>query len=34
MVSIETAASALAAAYGLVVLGVALFQRRLQYLPD
>ena len=34
MVSIETAASALAAAYGFVVLGVALFQRRLQYLPD
>ena len=34
MVSIETAALALAAGYGFVVLGVAVFQRRLQYLPD
>jgi uncharacterized protein len=34
MVSIETAASALAAAYGFAVLGVTVFQRRLQYLPD
>ena len=34
MVSIETAASALATAYGFVVFGVTLFQRRLQYLPD
>ena len=32
--SIEIGAAALAAAYGFVVLGVAVFQRRLQYLPD
>jgi fermentation-respiration switch protein FrsA (DUF1100 family) len=34
MVSLGTAASAFAAAYGLLVLGVTVFQRRLQYRPD
>jgi uncharacterized protein len=34
MVSIETIAMAVLSGYGLLVLGLALFQRRLQYLPD
>ncbi|HXY59216.1 MAG TPA: alpha/beta hydrolase [Methylocystis sp.] len=34
MVPIETSAMALGAAYGLAVLGLAVFQRRLQYFPD
>ena len=34
MVSIETIAMAIGTAYGLPLLGLALFQRRLQYLPD
>jgi uncharacterized protein len=34
MVSIATAASAFAAAYAFLLLGVTLFQRRLQYRPD
>jgi fermentation-respiration switch protein FrsA (DUF1100 family) len=33
-VTIEIAAAAFAAAYGFILLGVAAFQRRLQYLPD
>ncbi|ARN82369.1 alpha/beta hydrolase [Methylocystis bryophila] len=33
MVSIETAAAAIGAAYGFLVLGAALFQRQLQYRP-